>query len=56
MDKRFKAIFLMAIIPVSLFAQEMSDSLAIDSIANYWDKVFELNEVVVIAHCLPHKK
>lgn len=50
MDKRFKAIFLMAIIPVSLFAQEMSDSLAIDSIANYWDKVFELNEVVVIGH------
>ena len=50
MDKLLKAILLMALLPVSLFAQENSDSASIDSIADYWDKVLELNEVVVIGH------
>ena len=50
MNKPLKAILLMAILPVSLFAQENNDSTAIDSIANYWDKVLELNEVVVVGH------
>lgn len=50
MDKLLKAIFLVAMLPASLFAQENSDSASIDSIADYWDKVLELNEVVVIGH------
>lgn len=50
MNKLLKAIFLMALLPVSLFAQENNDSTELDSIANYWDKVLELNEVVVIGH------
>ena len=50
MNKPLKAILLMAILPTSLFAQENNDSTAIDSIANYWDKVLELNEVVVVGH------
>ena len=50
MDKFLKAIFLMALIPASLFAQENNDSVSIDSIADYWDKVLELNEVVVVGH------
>ena len=45
-----KAIVLMAMLPVCLYGQEMSDSAAIDSIAEYWDKVLELNEVVVVGH------
>jgi len=50
MNKLLKAIILMALLPASLFAQEDNDSTAIDSIANYWDKVLELNEVVVVGH------
>ncbi len=50
MDKIIKAIFLMALLPASLFAQENNDSESVDSIADYWDKVLELNEVVVIGH------
>ena len=50
MDKLLKAILLMALLPASLFAQENNDSTAIDSIANHWDKVLELNEVVVVGH------
>lgn len=45
-----KAILWMALLPASLFAQEKSDSTALDSIADYWDKVLELNEVVVVGH------
>ena len=50
MNKILKAIILMAMLPASLYAQEMTDSATIDSIAEYWDKVLELNEVVVIGH------
>ena len=50
MDKIMKVIFLMALLPASLFAQENNDSVVIDSIADYWDKVLELNEVVVVGH------
>lgn len=50
MDKILKAVFLMALIPASLFAQENNDSVSIDSIADYWDKVLELNEIVVVGH------
>ncbi len=50
MSKLLKAVLLMALLPVSLLAQENNDSTAIDSIANYWDKVLELNEVVVVGH------
>ncbi len=50
MNKLLKAIILMALLPASLFAQEDNDSTSIDSIANYWDKVLELNEVVVVGH------
>ena len=50
MNKILKAIILMAMLPASLYGQEMSDSATIDSIAEYWDKVLELNEVVVIGH------
>ena len=50
MNKLLKAVLLMALLPVSLLAQENNDSTAIDSIANYWDKVLELNEVVVVGH------
>ena len=50
MNKIFHAIVLIALLPASLFAQESNDSTALDSIADYWDKVLELNEVVVIGH------
>jgi outer membrane receptor protein involved in Fe transport len=50
MKKFLKVIILMAILPVSLYGQENRDSIVIDSIANYWDKVLELNEVVVVGH------
>ena len=50
MNKFLQAIVVMAILPASLHAQEISDSAAIDSIADYWDKVLELNEVVVVGH------
>ena len=50
MNKFLQAIFLMAILPVSLFGQEMNDSAVIDPIADYWSKAIELNEVVVIGH------
>lgn len=50
MNKLFHAIILMAMLPASLYSQEISDSVDIDSIANYWDKVLELNEVVVVGH------
>ena len=40
----------MALLPVCLFAQEKNDTASIDSIADYWDKVLELNEVVVVGH------
>lgn len=50
MDKIIYAIILMAMLPASLYSQEISDSVDIDSIANYWDKVLELNEVVVVGH------
>jgi len=50
MNKLLKAILLMVLLPVCLFAQEKSDSLIIDSITNYWDKELELNEIVVIGH------
>ncbi|MBR5743983.1 MAG: TonB-dependent receptor, partial [Muribaculaceae bacterium] len=39
----------MALLPMTLFGQEKCDSVDIDSIANYWDKVLELNDVVVVA-------
>lgn len=50
MNKFLQAIVLMATLPVSLFGQNVNDSIALDSIANYWDKVLELNEVVIIGH------
>ena len=50
MDKLLKAILWMALLPASLFGQEKCDSTALDSIADYWDKVLELNEVVVVGH------
>lgn len=50
MDKIVKAIMLMALLPVCLYAQENNDSASIDSIAAHWDKVLELNEVVVVGH------
>ena len=50
MDKIIYAIILMAMLPASIYSQEISDSVDIDSIANYWDKVLELNEVVVLGH------
>ena len=50
MDKLLKAILLMALLPASLLAQEDNDSVSIDSIANHWDKLLELNEVVVVGH------
>ncbi|MBR1551698.1 MAG: TonB-dependent receptor [Muribaculaceae bacterium] len=50
MNNLSKAILWVALLPTSLLAQENSDSASIDSIAGYWDKVLELNEVVVIGH------
>lgn len=50
MDRLLKAILLMALLPASLFAQENNDSVSIDSIANHWDKLLELNEIVVVGH------
>ena len=50
MNKIVKAVVLMALLPVCLFAQENADSASIDSIAEHWDKVLELNEVVVVGH------
>lgn len=50
MDNLVKAVLLMALFPTSLFAQENNDSTAIDSIADRWDKVLELNEIVVVGH------
>ena len=49
MNKFLKAILLIALLPMTLFGQEKCDSVDIDSIANYWDKVLELNDVVVVA-------
>lgn len=45
-----KAVVLMALLPVCLFAQEKNETASLDSIADYWDKVLELNEVVVVGH------
>ena len=45
-----KAVVLMALLPVCLFAQEKNETSSIDSIADYWDKMLELNEVVVVGH------
>ena len=50
MNKLLKAIILMALLPVCLFAQEKNETASLDSIADYWDKVLELNEVVVVGH------
>lgn len=50
MNKLLQAIILVAMLPASLYGQGLNDSIAIDSIADYWDKVLELNEVVVIGH------
>ena len=50
MNKFIQTIVLMAMLPVSLYGQNVTDSIALDSIADYWDKVLELNEVVVIGH------
>ena len=50
MNKTMKAVVLMALLPVCLFAQEKNDTASLDSIADYWDKVLELNEVVVVGH------
>ncbi len=50
MNKFIQVIVLMAMLPVSLYGQNVTDSIALDSIADYWDKVLELNEVVVIGH------
>ena len=50
MNKFLQTIVLMATLPVSLYGQNATDSIALDSIADYWDKVLELNEVVVIGH------
>ena len=48
MDKLLKAILLMVLLPVSLFGQESNNEASIDSIADYWDKMLELNEIVVV--------
>lgn len=50
MNKLLKAIILMALLPVCLFAQDKNETASIDSVADYWDKVLELNEVVVVGH------
>ena len=50
MDKLLKAILLMVLLPVSLFGQESNNEASIDSIADYWDKMLELNEIVVVGH------
>ena len=50
MAKLVKAVFLMALLPASLLAQENSDSVSLDSVVGHWDKVLELNEVVVVGH------
>ena len=50
MNKFQQAIILVAMLPASLYGQELNDTIAIDSIADYWDKVLELNEVVVVGH------
>ncbi|MBQ7691129.1 MAG: TonB-dependent receptor [Muribaculaceae bacterium] len=50
MDTTWKAILLMALLPVTLFAQENNDWADIDSIADHWDKAIELNEIVVVGH------
>ena len=50
MNKFLQAIILVAMLPSSLYGQELNDSIAVDSIADYWDKVLELNEMVVIGH------
>ena len=50
MDKLLKAVLWMALLPVSLFAQGNNDSVNIDSIADHWDKMLELNEIVVVGH------
>ena len=40
----------MVLLPTSLFAQDGNAVIGNDSIADYWDKVLELNEIVVIGH------
>ena len=50
MSKLFTAVIMMAMLPVPLFGQELNDSTAIDSIGDYWSKVLELNEVVVMGY------
>ena len=45
MNKILTVIAVMAMLPVSLYGQNVTDSIALDSIADYWDKVLELNEV-----------
>ena len=50
MNRFIQAIVLMVMLPVSLYGQNVNDSIALDSIADYWDKVLELNEVIVIGH------
>lgn len=50
MNKILTVIVVMAMLPVSLYGQNVTDSIALDSIADYWDKVLELNEVVVVGH------
>ena len=49
MNRYLQAIVLMAMLPVSLFAQ-VNDSIAMDSIADYWDKL--LVDQVCRATCL----
>ena len=49
MNRILKAVMLMALLPASLSAQENNDSVSTDSIADYWDKMLELNDVVVVA-------
>ena len=50
MHKFIQTIVGLCMLPLSMYGQELSDTIDIDSIANYWDKVMELNQVVVVAH------
>lgn len=44
MNKKYALLFAVAVLPTCLFAQETNDSISSD-----WEKIFELNEVVVVA-------
>ena len=50
MIKIIQAVMVAAMLPACLVAQEKTDSLAIDSIANQWGRMLEMEEVVVVGH------